>query len=159
MKQYLTDTFKYNSWANLKLLEAIRQTPDFDEGVALFSHMINAQNIWLARVTKDTGGAPISWPGPVFLNDELEERWTGSTDNWLQYLEGKTEAELNEVIVFRRMADGKLFQVKIADVILQINYHSIHHRAQVQRLIREKGGVPPATDYILTRISEVSHEA
>ena len=155
MKEYLIDTFKYNSWANLKLLEAIRQMPDMKEGVRLFSHMITAQDIWFSRVNNEVGDKPQSWLSEAFLVEELDGRWTTSTSKWLEYLESINEADLNDHIVFHRLADKKAFQVKIVDVILQINYHSIHHRAQVLRLIREQGGVPPATDYILMRINEV----
>jgi uncharacterized damage-inducible protein DinB len=155
MKEYLIDTFRYNSWANLKLLEAIRQMPEMAEGVRLFSHMINAQDIWFSRVNNEVVDKPQSWLNEAFPVEELEERWTTSTNKWLEYLDSKTEADLDNQIVFHRLADKKAFQVKVVDVILQINYHSIHHRAQLLRLIREQGGVPPGTDYILTKISEV----
>ena len=157
MKQYLIDTLIYNRGANLKLLECIKQMPEMQEGVRLFSHMIHAQNIWLNRVAKETEDTSKSWAGKAYPVEQLEGRWTTSTDKWVRYIESATEADLNELVVFHRLADNKAFQVKVIDIIVQISYHAIHHRAQVQRLIREQGGVPPATDYILTRISEVSH--
>ncbi|HEY5534408.1 MAG TPA: hypothetical protein VIL99_05685 [Ignavibacteria bacterium] len=40
MKQYLIDFFKYNNWANRKLLDSMMQMPDKEEAVKLFSHFI-----------------------------------------------------------------------------------------------------------------------
>ncbi|MBP9221492.1 MAG: hypothetical protein KBF42_08910 [Chitinophagales bacterium] len=38
---------------------------------------------------------------------------------------------------------------------LQLNYHSIHHRAQMQMLIRQQGLVPDFVDYIGTKYRPV----
>ncbi|MGZ3921946.1 MAG: DinB family protein [Bacteroidia bacterium] len=35
-----------------------------------------------------------------------------------------------------------------------MNYHSIHHRAQVNTLMSKQGIKPPATDYIFTVLQE-----
>jgi uncharacterized damage-inducible protein DinB len=61
MKQYLIDFFKYNDWANRKLLESIRQLPDNVEAVKLFNHLIAAQNKWLNRITKEKDDNAIVW--------------------------------------------------------------------------------------------------
>jgi uncharacterized damage-inducible protein DinB len=45
-------------------------------------------------------------------------------------------------------------QLKIKDLMLQLNYHCIHHRAQVNTLISKQGIKPPATDYIFTVLQE-----
>ena len=36
------------------------------------------------------------------------------------------------------------------DIALQLNYHSIHHRAQIQSIIRKQGIEPDFVDYIGT---------
>jgi uncharacterized damage-inducible protein DinB len=70
------------------------------------------------------------------------------------FLNGRSEESLEERITFSRPKDGKQYTAMIQDVILQINYHSIHHRAQLNRIIRLQGLKPPVTDYILTAVKE-----
>ncbi len=46
--------------------------------------------------------------------------------------------------------DGARFQATLKDIALQLNYHSIHHRAQIQAIIRTQGVDAPFVDYIGT---------
>jgi len=41
--------------------------------------------------------------------------------------------------------------VPLKDIALQLNYHSIHHRAQIQTIIRQQGMEPDFVDYIGTK--------
>jgi uncharacterized damage-inducible protein DinB len=154
MKQHLIDTFKYNDWANKKLLEAILQLPDKQEPIRLFSHLITAQDKWFNRITKEVDDAHLNWFGTVFAEEELSQQWQRSVGNWINYIEKNTEDEFQKHIQFSR-PDGKAYQVTIKDVMLQLNYHSMHHRAQINTLIRQQGIKPPLTDYIFTAIKEV----
>ncbi len=45
--------------------------------------------------------------------------------------------------------------VTLMDLALQLNYHNIHHRAQINTLISKQGIKPPATDYIFTKLQEL----
>jgi len=63
--------------------------------------------------------------------------------------------KLGADIIFTRPNDGKKMAVILRDLFLQLNYHSIHHRAQINSLISKQGIKPPATDYILTVLKEV----
>lgn len=155
VKQYLLDLFGYNDWANLKLLETIQQLPDKEEAVLLFSHLITAQNKWINRITRHSEDQLLSWSAPVFALEELGNQWRESTDQWLELLRAEDEKSLQRQITFTRAADGKLMAVKLIDIVLQLNYHSIHHRAQINKLISKQGVTPPATDYIFTAIKEL----
>jgi len=44
-----------------------------------------------------------------------------------------------------------MFAAAIKDIALQLNYHSIHHRAQIQTIIRSQGLEPEFVDYIATK--------
>ena len=155
MKQYLIDFFKYNKWANLKLLETIKKLPDKDESVKLFSHLITSQKKWMNRITKEVDDAVYNWFGPVMPLDELEGKWTEVIDWWINYIEKNDESGLDKELIFNRSEDNKGFSAKIRDIALQLNYHSIHHRAQINRLIRLQNLEPPKTDYIFTVLKEL----
>jgi uncharacterized damage-inducible protein DinB len=155
MKQYLVDFFHYNDWANRRLLEAIQQVSEKDETVKLFSHLISAQNKWLNRVTNEQPDSTNGWFGTPLTLDQLESQWNKSVTHWLELLESKNETDLEALVIFSRPSDGKKLSVKLRDLVLQINYHSINHRGQILRLLREQGVKAPATDYILTAFNEV----
>lgn len=155
MKQYLIDTFKYNDWANRKLLETIQQLPDKMEAIKLFSHVINAQDKWYNRITKKTEDTLVPWMTHGYPVEELESRWDDSINLWVALLESKNENDLQEDVLFNRATDGKQMGIKLIDLCLQINYHSMHHRAQINTLISKQGLTPPPTDYIYTKLKEL----
>lgn len=155
MKQHLIDSFKYNDWANINLLETIKQLPDKEKSVNLFSHLIHTQDKWYNRITKQVDDSSIAWMDPSFALEELKLKWNESIYKWIKLIEEKNEIDLQQDVVFSRASDGKQMGIKLVDLCLQLNYHSIHHRAQINTLISQQGLIPPATDYIFTKLKEI----
>ena len=155
IKTYLLDTFRYNDFANKRVLEKIKTLPDQKESIRFFSHLINSQNKWMVRITKDKKAIPMSWWDPVYLINDIENLWTVSLQSWLTFIENKNEKELVEEIRFTGM-DGGQWVSTIKDIALQLNYHSIHHRAQLQTIIRQQGLTPDFVDYIGTKYRKLS---
>lgn len=155
MKQYLIDLFLYNYQANNKLLGVIYTLPQTEESVRLFSHLILAQDKWFNRIVNESEDSSMHWMFPVIPLNELASRWDLSCKRWLRCIEEKNDNELQEDVVFKRVSDGKTLGVKLIDVILQLNYHNIHHRAQINSLISKQGAAPPQTDYIFTKLREL----
>ena len=149
-KTYLIETFQYNDYANKLALDKIRELPDQAESVRLFSHLINSMNKWLARIEHTPGYAEMDWWEPVYGINELESKWDACLHRWLEFVASKSEDELNEEVEFIGF-DGSDFAAVIMDIALQLNYHSIHHRAQIQMLIRGQGIEPSFVDYIATK--------
>jgi len=149
LKQHLIDTFKYNDYANKKVLEKIRQLPDKEQAIKLFSHLINSMNKWIARIAQYPQNPPMDWWEPVYTLDNLEREWDKSLTAWIEFLDSKAEDELFEEVKYVGY-DGTHFAAKLKDIALQLNYHSIHHRANIQSLIRAQGFEPDFVDYIGT---------
>jgi uncharacterized damage-inducible protein DinB len=147
MKHYLIDTFRFNDWANKQSVELIRQMPRPEGAVRLFSHLITAQNKWMARINRDPNEARMTWFEPPFPLDELGERWAESLGMWLQYLERETDDGLALELHWTAV-DGNSYSSMIHDIVLHLNYHSIHHRAQISQLARGQNLEPPFIDYI-----------
>jgi uncharacterized damage-inducible protein DinB len=120
MKQHLIDSFKYNDWANITLLEAIKQLPDNEKSVKLFSHLIHAQNKWYNRITKQVEDNSIAWMGSFFALDELELKWKESIQTWIKLIDKKNETDLQQDVVFNRASDGKKMGIKLTDLCLQL---------------------------------------
>lgn len=155
MKNYLLDTFRYNSAANMKLLEKIRLLPDQQTCIKLVSHLVNCQFKWMARIQQDEEAASMSWWDPVYDLDQIETAWNKSLDLWIRYIENTPEADLETEVTFIGF-DGGLYAATPMDIALQLNYHSIHHRAQMQTIIRSQGLEPDFLDYIGTKYRKLS---
>lgn len=149
MKDYLLDTFRFNGESNRRLLEKIGQLPEKAAAVRFFSHLIRSQDKWLARIQQDPAAPQMSWWEPEFPLEMLETAWNKSLQDWLDFLTAKEESELFDPVVFTGY-DGGRWIASIKDIALQLNYHSIHHRAQIQTLVRQQGLEPDFIDYIGT---------
>jgi len=150
LRKYLLDTFGYNDQTNRQLLKKISELPDPSPCIKYFSHLINSQNKWMARMMQDPAAPEMDWWDPVYPLEELETRWKDSLDKWKEYLAARSEAELTLEVTFIGY-DGSRWAATPADIALQLNYHSIHHRAQMQTIIREQGVEPDFVDFIGTR--------
>ncbi len=150
MRQYLTDSFLFNDYANKKMLEKIKQLPDPAEAVKYFSHLINSQNKWLKRIQVYPEDPKMDWWEPLYELGQLEEHWDKSLQAWIDFLNNKSENELQEEVKFVGY-DGATWSCALKDIALQLNYHSIHHRAQMQTIIRQQGLEPDFVDYIGTK--------
>ncbi len=147
MKEYLIQTFKFNDWANKKIIEKMKEMPEPQEAVRLVSHLINSQNKWMARILDDPKQTEMTWFDPLYHYDELEEKWNASLAGWLNYLDNNSEEEIHREVRYIGF-DGGLFGALPKDMALQLNYHSIHHRAQICTMIRKQGLEPPFIEYI-----------
>ena len=150
MKQYLIDTFRYNDYANKLALGKMRELGNQDECVRLFSHLINSMNKWLGRIRSSPGYKELDWFLPVYEFDELEPKWNECLETWIEFVESKNDDELDDEAEFIGF-DGTDFAARLVDIALQLNYHSIHHRAQIQMLTRAQGVEPEFVDYIGTK--------
>ena len=155
MKTYLMNTFNYNSAANKRLLEKIKLLPVKEECVKLFSHLANCQYKWMARIKQDEGASEMSWWEPVYDLEALESEWEKSLDQWIKYIDVTTEEALSTEVTFIGF-DGGIYAATPMDIALQLNYHSIHHRAQMQTMIRQQGLEPDFLDYIGTKFRKLT---
>ena len=155
MKDYLIEFFSFNDITNKKLLEQIKLLPDKKEAIKFFSHLINCQYKWMARITHDPNVQQMDWWEPLYKLSQLEEEWNKSLRIWIDFINSKTYEELSTEVTFTGF-DGGLYAATPKDIALQLNYHSIHHRAQIQTLIRQQGLEPDFVDYIGTKYRKVN---
>ncbi len=155
LNNYLIDTFNYNDATNKNLLKKIKLLSEPREAIKLFSHLINCQYKWFARIKQDARAKTMSWWEPVYQFDELEREWTISLDLWLNHISQHTEDELLTEVTFIGF-DDSAWAATPKDIALQLNYHSIHHRAQIQTILRQQGIEPDFVDYIGTKYRKLS---
>lgn len=63
-------------------------------------------------------------------------------------LDKLTPEKLDENLKYRNRK-GVEFQTPIRDVLMHVIMHSVYHRGQVAAAVREAGGKPAATDYMV----------
>ncbi|MGZ4090738.1 MAG: DinB family protein, partial [Bacteroidia bacterium] len=125
MKSYLLDTFKYNDWANMEVIKAIESVPEKEHALKLMSHIISAQNKWYNRVTKESDDTSFAWFGKEYTIGDIPGEWKKSVNKWISFLENINEEKLDDYFYFTNPASGKQMKLKIKDLLLQLNYHSI----------------------------------
>lgn len=149
---YLIDTFLFNDKANRKVLSNINELPDKAECIKLFSHLINCMNKWMGGIKNNPDAGKLDWWEPVYPLEDLETEWNRCMQLWMGYLNSITDKEIGEDIKLMNF-DGGNWLVKPSDIALQLNYHSIHHRGQMQYIIRRQGLKPKSIEYINDKYS------
>lgn len=147
VKEYLIATFRYNDWANQQAIKLLAQLPAPAEAIRLFSHLITSQRKWMARLSAAPAEATMAWFEAPYAREELAAHWQESLAAWLTYLEQMPEEELQRRVHYVG-GDGQPYFSTVQDIALQLNYHSIHHRAQISLLARQQNIAPPFLDYV-----------
>jgi uncharacterized damage-inducible protein DinB len=150
MKEYLLEGFGFNDQANRKMIKKLAGLPQPGEGIRYMSHLINSQYRWMARVTQSPDAQKMSWWDPLYAYDRLEAEWLASLQPWLDLIGKKSETQLAEEISFVGF-DGARWSALFLDIAIQLIYHSVHHRAQIQLIFRSQGLEPDFIDYIGTK--------
>lgn len=149
----------YGVWANDTLL---RHLDGLVAGGAtlpagalrIFSHVLNAQAIWLGRLT----GTPS--PVKVWQEHDLAglHHWHQQTsERFHQYGLAADEAELNRHITYTNSI-GEGYTSQVSDILTHVPVHGNYHRAQVAKELRAAGLEPINTDFI-TYCRELSAKA
>lgn len=155
VKDLLIELFKFNDKTNKRLFTKIGQLDDQEECVKFASHLINCQYKWMARIVEGERANAMSWWDPLYSLDQLEEEWDKSLKPWLDFIDSRTDNDLETECEFLGF-DGGDWAVTPKDIALQLNFHSIHHRAQIQTIIRAQGMEPDFVDYIGTKARKLT---
>ena len=143
MKNFYQDLFRYNYQVNRQLANRFK-SHDYALGkdiARLANHMLNAQQIWIARIKGEE--TPCS-PWEEYSLTSFEERNQILFDLSMEML---SVSELEEWVDYRNFA-GQVFRNKISDILTHIVNHSTYHRGQIALKMREQGLEPIMSDFI-----------
>jgi uncharacterized damage-inducible protein DinB len=148
MLEMLRDLVAHKGHANAALLTAIRQNPTAASDRELWDllhHILLANRFWMLAVL----GLPFvhddeARPSSSF--DALMQRYAGTHTQETAWLETATEDDLARILEDTLIPNGTC---SVSQAFMQVCLHSHGHRAQCAKLLRQHGGVPPATDFIL----------
>lgn len=147
---YFVDLIRYTAWANARMVTALRdvdpETTVPDTARELLSHLLRSQAVWLRRVQSDAPDAVDFWATDDL--DTCEERVVEQTRAWTEMLEACTPGDLDAPVTYQN-SKGETFETPLRAITTHVINHATHHRAQIAMLLRQAGGTPPATDYIV----------
>jgi uncharacterized damage-inducible protein DinB len=145
-KDYFIHLFKYNDWATQLCTESIMKLKKKNiKAEELLSHIISAQEVWLNRVL---GKDIITDPWKRLTETEWISKSTPLTADWINFLEGLHENDFEKRAEYTN-TKGEHFSNTIKDILIHVINHSTYHRAQIATLVRQAGGEPARTDYIV----------
>lgn len=147
MLEYILNMNKYDKWANQRVLDRILvDNPKDEKIVALFSHILKAEDVWLNRILEVQYDAQ-NFNNPL-RSDELQSYLNEvciSSDKLVQSL---TEEKLSQVIDYSNLQGNKLGN-RLSDILIHIFNHATYHRGQIAQLFRKEELRAPITDYIV----------
>jgi uncharacterized damage-inducible protein DinB len=139
--------FEYDYWANREALASLSALDgDTSRATRFFNHVLGAQEIWLSRFETPDTPSTNGWPALSFADeraalDDLHRRW-------INLLVGLTPEKLAADLAYRN-TKGLEFKTPVRDVLMHLIVHSAYHRGQVAAAVRDSGGKPAPTDYVV----------
>ncbi|MCB0492605.1 MAG: damage-inducible protein DinB [Cyclobacteriaceae bacterium] len=142
MKEFFVDIFKYHHHYNQELADLLIENKDkiSERTVPLFSHCMNAHQIWNSRIT----GAD---PYTVHQLHTLTKCKEIDSDNYAITLKILEEFNLNTIIDYQT-SKGDAFSNTIQEILFHVANHFTHHKGQIISDLRQSGIEPLITDYI-----------
>ena len=139
--------FEYDYWGNQQALlsiEALRGLAQ--QALKIAGHIIGAQRVWLGRIESPDSRSGAPWP--VLTLDEARAAVAVLHHRWSMFLSNVTLEKLDEDRVYRN-TKGMEFRTPLRDVLMHLVMHSAYHRGQIAAAVRDAGGKPAVTDYVV----------
>lgn len=142
MKSFFIDLFDYHHQTNQRLADQLIEHKKqlTSRSIPLFSHAINAHQIWNARILdqKPLGVFDVhSLPACKILDEHNYK----ASNRILETVDLKSSLPYTN-------SKGETFQNTIRDILFHATNHLTHHRGQLISDLREQGIAPIVTDYI-----------
>ena len=140
--------WRYMARADQQIAQAAATVPDDayrrDQQISLGSiekllaHCLNAQRVWLARLTGSPMPALNAPPPP---RDQVAAAWADVHATLLAFADAQTPATLTRLVAFRNFK-GHDFELPVGLLMLHVADHATYHRGQLNSMIKLAGGTP-----------------
>lgn len=146
MRSLFHQLFDYNFYCNKKVIEtslAADKVPKRSK--ELFSHILNAHNIWNKRLLDEDREFDVwqmhevkDWEDIHYENQRTTFEIITNSDDFTKRVDYKT-------------TEGRVFASEVKDILFHIINHSTHHRGQITTDFRKSKIEPVPLDYIFFR--------
>lgn len=142
MKAFFQDIYTYHHHFNQRIAEQllIHEKTISERTVPLFFHVINAHQIWNARILNERELG-------VFEIHNLRRCKSLDEENFNQTLNILATRNLDDVVTYTN-SRGQKHRSLVRDILFHICNHSSHHKGQIIADFRQSGIAPLVTDYI-----------
>lgn len=131
-------------WADEAVVAALRAAPEHAGALELLSHVVGAEETWLARLEGREPRAAV-WPRLTLGETaELARTVHAGLADWI----ARTDAAALERDVAYTNSAGQPFTTRALDIVTHVMLHGSYHRGQIAMLLRQSGARPVPTDYI-----------
>ncbi len=145
MHDYFRHLFAHAAWADRRVRDALRATPEPAEALRLFAHVLGAEHVWLSRLHGTPAAHPV-WPNLTL--DQCAALADENAAGYAAFLAALGPDGFARVVQYRTSA-GVAYANTVADILTQVATHGSYHRGQIAREVRRGGGTPADTDFIL----------
>ncbi|HZM14848.1 MAG TPA: DinB family protein [Candidatus Krumholzibacteria bacterium] len=149
----------YNQWANGRILGAVAElAPEQLRRAVATSHgsvwgtlvhIVRAEWRWLGRWQRASSPGPLD-PEKCADLPSLRAFWMELEKAQRRFVEQLTDSALEEPLSYEN-PPGVTWTYPLSDMVRQVVNHSTYHRGQVTTLLRQLGGTPVATDWLVFR--------
>lgn len=136
---------KYNNWANSLLLGTLNTNSHLlpESCIKLFSHIINAQMIWLCRIKGITPNTTVWQINDLEICSVLLEESANALLSQMEYIDKNGSR-----IIKYTTSNGDHYETSVSDILLHVLNHGTYHRAQIAKEMKLYNIKPVNTDYI-----------
>ena len=145
MKNHFIRLYKYNAWANNRIFDLLEslETPT-ERSLGHFTHVINAQSIWMSRFTDAKYEGGLFGVKPL---SELRIQAAENERNLNRFFEQSTEETFESLFSYKSIK-GEPFTNSMSDILTHLANHGSHHRAQILSDMKPHVEVLPVIDFI-----------
>ncbi|WP_421942474.1 DinB family protein [Pedobacter sp.] len=138
----IEEFIRYTELADGEILDVFNSTSkNMPDAERLFSHVLNAQHIWVSRME----GTPIQYE--IWQEHAKQDFESISKTNFDRIKATLAKQKLETIITYKD-SRGNEYKNKVGEMFMQMLNHSTYHRGQIVSMLKREGFVPPVTDYI-----------
>jgi uncharacterized damage-inducible protein DinB len=155
-KQDILTLYKYNRWANAKILEAAAHVTEeqffapasFPHGGlrSTLVHALFAEWIWRNRWKGISPGSRFK-PGEFPTFESLRARWADEEKQLMEFVDQLTDEQLNDTFSYTSTA-GEPFRRVLWQAMAHVVNHGTQHRAEAAAMLTGFGHSPGDIDLI-----------
>ena len=162
LKAYLEQLIDFNYWGNgliLKYAEQLDESDFIEKGLHshgglrdILAHMLFAEWIWLDRMQQTA--MPVEEMRKKFDAERytdvesLYKDWFDLELRMRAFVAKMPEEIITQEFTYTR-SDGSECADSYADIITQVTFHAMQHRAECAMILTEKGKSPGNMDYLV----------
>lgn len=140
--------YEHINWANARLLKGFQNNDgETQQAIRLFSHILYAEQVWLARLQgRDSIKLPL-WSDTTL--EDCSQLILQNAEQFAQLFNElyKNERKLDDVVVYSN-SKGQQFETSIRDILIHVALHGQYHRGQMNARLRTEYVEPVNVDYI-----------